>query len=383
MRLTAVAFAALAFAGCGQLAAQPGAARRATAYRARGLAVSLPPGWGAAAESLTPNLVAPREVLAVATYPLRYRDSACNHLPGSALEDLGAAGALVTLYERDRPGADVPPRPARFGPGLGGPSEASACAPGARFRDHWFEFADHGRAFHVLVAFGPDASAQTQAQTWAILDGLQVEPATISIGRPVTGEPYELEAPPLRSSPGYRALVVPTDAPDRCVATVPVGQRLREANRACNTGDAALFVARYGVPARLGKPVTVVAGIAPPDAVRVDLGAHRLPLSAHRAFLALVAGGRPPVTVTTATGETRRLTTRRRRRPGAVFDDEIGENVLLRTRAQMVARFGPPAATEGACDYYALVGDTRRRGWRFCYRAGGAMTGASGSQRLP
>jgi hypothetical protein len=316
----AVAALALLAAACG-VAARPTATSPAApaAHREHGLVVSLPPGWSAAAESLTPNLTDPREVLAVGTGPLRYRETGCAHVPGSALEDLGPSGALVTLYERARPTGQVPARPARFGPGLGGPSEASACVPGARFTDHWFMFADQGRAFHVLVAFGPEASAETRAQAWRILDGLQVDPATISVGQPVGGE---LVAPPLRSSPGYRARVVRTHAPDLCIATVPVGQRPGEADRACDTGRSALFIERYGA--------------------------------------------------------TERLSTRRHRRPGAVFGDEIGENVLTRTRAQVLERFGPPARTRGACDFYELVGDARRRGWRFCYRAGGVMTAATG-----
>jgi hypothetical protein len=148
--------------------------------RAHGLTAELPPGWQAARESLTPHLTDPREELAVGTYPLRYRQTECAHMPGSALEALGPGDAFVTLEERGLGipdgEADFPARPARFGPELGGPSEAGACAPGAHFSDHWFGFSDGGRHFHVLVAFGPQASAQVQGQAWAILDGLRVDP---------------------------------------------------------------------------------------------------------------------------------------------------------------------------------------------------------------
>jgi hypothetical protein len=51
--------------------------------------VELPPGRQRATVSLTPGLVDPREVLSVATFPLRYRPTRCDHVPGSALEDLG------------------------------------------------------------------------------------------------------------------------------------------------------------------------------------------------------------------------------------------------------------------------------------------------------
>jgi hypothetical protein len=190
---------ALGMAGCGEASAPPRPAQRTVAQRARqatpspaaspitvrahGLTAELPPGWQAASESLTPHLIDPREELAVGTYPLRYRATACAHLPGSALEALGPGDAFVTLEERGLGvpdgEADFPSRPSRFGPGLGGPSEAGACAPGARFSDHWFGFSDGGRHVHVLVAFSPQASAAVRRQAWAILDGLRVDPAVV------------------------------------------------------------------------------------------------------------------------------------------------------------------------------------------------------------
>jgi hypothetical protein len=184
---------ALAIAGCAaetETAAAPQQARQAVApsaslvtVRGHGLTAELPQGWQAASESLTPHLVDPREALAVATFPLRYRETACAHVPGSALSDLGPADAFVTLQERGLGVADdeldFPTRPAHFGPELGGPSEASACVPGARFADHWFGFSDGRRHFHVMVAFGPQASAEVQRQAWAILDSLRVDPGVV------------------------------------------------------------------------------------------------------------------------------------------------------------------------------------------------------------
>jgi hypothetical protein len=185
---------ALTVAGCAETAASPPqarqsmvpaaarpAAREATVH-AHGLTVRLPRGWQSAAESLTPHLVDPREELAVATFPLRYRETRCAHVPGSALEDLGPGDAFVTLQERGlgaATGPAFPPRPARFGPALGGSSEASACTPTARFADHWFGFSDGDRHFHVMVAFGPDASAEVRRQAWAILDSLSVDPGVV------------------------------------------------------------------------------------------------------------------------------------------------------------------------------------------------------------
>jgi hypothetical protein len=169
----------LLLAGCGEEETHSAAAPRpgVTTYAAHGLTVELPAGWRHADASLTPQLVDPREVLAVGTYPLRYRATRCAHLPGSALEDLGSSDAFVTLQERGAGASGLPPRPARFGPELGGASEAAACVPDARFVDHWFEFSDRGRDFHVEVAFGPDASAATRAEAWTILDSLRVDPS--------------------------------------------------------------------------------------------------------------------------------------------------------------------------------------------------------------
>jgi len=180
----------LAIAGCAETVAAPPQARQAAApvgppvtVRGHGLTAELPQGWQAANESLTPHLTDPREALAVATFPLRYRQTGCAHVPSSALDDLGPGDAFVTLQERGLGAADdaqgFPARPAHFGPDLGGPSAASRCVPTAHFTDHWFGFSEGGRAFHVMVAFGPQASAEVQRQAWAILDSLGVDPDVV------------------------------------------------------------------------------------------------------------------------------------------------------------------------------------------------------------
>jgi hypothetical protein len=184
---SALIVVALAIAGCAETAAAPPQARQAApptappvTVREHGLTAELPQGWQAASETLTPHLVDPREELAVATFPLRYRQTGCAHVPGSALDDLGPGDAFLTLQERGLGVPDAasafPARPARFGPELGGASAASRCVPSARFEDHWFGFSDGGRHFHVMVAFGPQASAEVQRQAWAILDSLRVDP---------------------------------------------------------------------------------------------------------------------------------------------------------------------------------------------------------------
>src|SRR3954454_9910860 len=170
---------AVAVAGCGSrapVATEPYAQTYSDVVH--GIAVTLPPGWQRATTSLTPSLSDPREVLSVGTFALRYRETGCAHMPTSALEDLGPADAFITLEERgldpSSKWTDFPQRPAHFGPELGGRSEASECAPTARFTDHWFGFTDGGRHFHVLVAFGPNAPDAAKAAAWRVLDSLQI-----------------------------------------------------------------------------------------------------------------------------------------------------------------------------------------------------------------
>jgi hypothetical protein len=179
--LLTVAFALLAVACGAQSAATPPPPPQKVDDSAHGLAYELPPGWQRATVSLTPHLVDPREVLSAGTFQLRYRETECAHVAGSALEDMGPTDAFITLQERGLdPGSDwagFPPRPAHFGPTLGGSSEASACVPSAQFTDHWFTFSDAGRHFHVLVAFGPKAPDAVQREAWGLLDSLRVDPA--------------------------------------------------------------------------------------------------------------------------------------------------------------------------------------------------------------
>ena len=122
----------------------------------------------------------PREEMSVGTFPLHYRQGRCAQFPSGTLEQLGPDDAFVTLQERGRytgsTWPDFPPRPAQFGPQLGGGSEVEQCVPSASFTDHWFAFTAGGRHFDALVVFGRGASSDVQAQAWSILDSLRVDP---------------------------------------------------------------------------------------------------------------------------------------------------------------------------------------------------------------
>ena len=172
--------ASLLLAGCNDEKTTP--PRRAT-QAGHGLVVELPPGWRTTGVSLTPNLGPdPKQVLAAANFPLHYRPHQCAQVPVSALEDLGQRGAFVGLEERRQVkgygGGEFPPRPARFGPALGSPSEAINCvSKRTRMSERFFGFTDHGRHFYVEVAFGPAAPKGTQDEAWRLLDSLKVDPA--------------------------------------------------------------------------------------------------------------------------------------------------------------------------------------------------------------
>lgn len=178
LRSIAIATLLVALAGCGHDAKAP-ELNEVTDPR-HGLSYELPDGWQRAAETLTPGLTDPLEEMSVGTFPLRYRESGCAHMPSSALQDMKPADAFITLEER---GLDptsswmgFPPRPAHFGPEDGDASEASQCVDKPVFTDHWFGFSDGGRHFHVLVAFGKQAPAEVRDQAWGILDSLEVDP---------------------------------------------------------------------------------------------------------------------------------------------------------------------------------------------------------------
>jgi hypothetical protein len=154
-----------------------GGAQSAHTGHADGIRFTIPPGWRAAATSLTPHLTDPHEVLTVGTGPLP-AGGRCAQFPSAALAALRPTDALVTVQERLGSVKSFPPRPRRFSLPAPDTSEAAACAgPNASFTSYWFGFRDRGRGFHVLVAFGASARASTRREALAILDSLRVQPA--------------------------------------------------------------------------------------------------------------------------------------------------------------------------------------------------------------
>jgi hypothetical protein len=174
---------ALAFClpGCGDRRDELRADAGWSTYRnaAWGYAVEIPPGWHQVAQPRAPELGDPIVILALATFPLR-ADDAAYPIPRRGFE---ADQAFVTILERGvEPGgwSSFPARPPRFGfvPNRGSVSaEAVRQTTGIPFRDHWFNFTDAGRHFHVQVAIGGDSvpGART-TEPYRILDTLRFDP---------------------------------------------------------------------------------------------------------------------------------------------------------------------------------------------------------------
>jgi hypothetical protein len=129
-------------------------------YRAHGVSVRYPPTWHATSHALT-HVTWPRQVLAVASYPLprdNRGDDGC--MPKEALDALPPDGAFLFGWEDDGP---APPRPARFRLVHYTRYECLGASYLIRFRDH-------GRSFQVHVVLGPNATAATRATALRILD---------------------------------------------------------------------------------------------------------------------------------------------------------------------------------------------------------------------
>lgn len=147
-----------------------------------GFTVSYPEGWTPATEILTPALTDPREILALATYPLRPDGVNCAQLPVNAIEDLRPTDALVWLAEREQ-GATEVTRPPDFETWASEaePDVSPDCLATPKDFIHVYgEFSDAGRVFDLYVAYGRSASVVTLSELWTILNSLTFDPASPS-----------------------------------------------------------------------------------------------------------------------------------------------------------------------------------------------------------
>lgn len=165
-------------------ATSPAARWTAATNAERGFAVSLPPGWRLSPERLTPSLGDPRELLSAGTFPLRFREAPCGHMPIGALRTMGPEDGFVTLLERGREQrsrwSEFPPRPGRFAVGARGErrGDVSECLGGGpELVEFWLPFTDADRHFYAMVVLGSHAPDDVRAEAFAILDRLWLDPA--------------------------------------------------------------------------------------------------------------------------------------------------------------------------------------------------------------
>ena len=142
-----------------------------------GYSVTLPAGWHRARRNLTPQLTEPREILSVATYPLRYKRRArcgIGGCPTPALNGFRATDILVSIQERmhARPAsADVAIDLRRRQRVLG--SRPQSC-PRDRVAWYAFEaFAQAGRNLYVLAVVGKRAPARAREELKQLLESLR------------------------------------------------------------------------------------------------------------------------------------------------------------------------------------------------------------------
>jgi hypothetical protein len=176
-----------------------------------GIAGRYPESWHRA-RALT-KLAVPREVLVLATYPLRGGAKAGECAPDTARADMPPGGTFMWLLEyrplRDELGNDLPlsrfpARPSRFdirGADLG---ENISCFSGPGYST---TFRAAGRPFQLLVAFGGRPTEERLAEVAAILNSLDFERLPSPPPDAYAGWPLLVSNPgdSLRPPPGWAA----------------------------------------------------------------------------------------------------------------------------------------------------------------------------------
>jgi hypothetical protein len=142
-------------------------------FQANRITVRYPRTWFATRSALTP-VTSPRQVLAVASYPLpRGRAGPDGCQPKEALDRRPRGGAFLFGWEYTRRGEasvrDFPPRPEHFR--LGSRVGFECLRPSYVLR-----FSDAKRFFQIHVVIGPRASATTRATVLRILDSFRAKP---------------------------------------------------------------------------------------------------------------------------------------------------------------------------------------------------------------
>jgi hypothetical protein len=169
-RTLSVAFGVLLLSACAQAPEGPIPAAESSPYvdyhdDEHNFGVTYPKHWSRAEEQLT-ILGNPKELLALATFPLR-EGGGC--APKRALEEASPTDAIIFLVEfTATTGMKLPRRPTSFDP-----------LPTPHMDECWdiavstYRFQDSGGRFRVDVWLGDQASHQIRNETTEILDSLQ------------------------------------------------------------------------------------------------------------------------------------------------------------------------------------------------------------------
>jgi hypothetical protein len=152
--------------------------------QANGLTVSFPSSWAMAAGNLTPNLINPKELVALATYPLNTNTSSnlCPQFPATALNAMGSGDAFISIMESGAPNSQTNPFPARPAGGFDSSSGVNlsrtdfpqCLAHPLNGSGQWIPFSQSGRGFYVLAVIGTGASATLRSDVYTILNSIQV-----------------------------------------------------------------------------------------------------------------------------------------------------------------------------------------------------------------
>ena len=228
LRETALVVAAIAASGCGGVetterpdsrtteaaaSADRGCAAGSVRDTDLGVAFSYPCAWERAPAPLTSS-VDPREVVALATYPLRVRGTGGG--PCVALRDelatMPAGGALIWLLEYRPPRGDVwadlprerfPERPRRFELSRAD-LQAGLCGAGLGTS---LTFRDANRPFQLWLLMGEDVRGARLAEIREILDSLRFDELPAPPPDPYAGWPLINDNPgdSLRPPPRWAA----------------------------------------------------------------------------------------------------------------------------------------------------------------------------------
>jgi hypothetical protein len=153
--------------------------------RADGLTMSFPSGWTMAAGNLTPNLINPKELVALGTYSLNTNTSSslCPQFPAAALNAMGSNDAFISILGSEPiANSQTNPFPARSSGGFDGSSGVNlsktdfpqCLAHPLNGNGQWIAFSQAGRNFYVLAAVGTSASATLRSDVYTILNSIQV-----------------------------------------------------------------------------------------------------------------------------------------------------------------------------------------------------------------